>query len=60
MGGVGVTAINPAWLATLGKGSLCTFSKPVKNGAGEMMVVPRFGPAGWELPAVKADGLRQT
>lgn len=23
----GITAINPAWLATLGKGS-CTFSKP--------------------------------
>jgi len=31
--GAGVTAINPAWLAVLGKGSLCTFSKPVRNGA---------------------------
>ncbi|KAF8917814.1 P-loop containing nucleoside triphosphate hydrolase protein [Mucidula mucida] len=52
---VGITIVNPAWLASLGKGSLCTFSKPVKNNVGVMMVVPRFGPEGWELPAVKAD-----
>ncbi|KAK0464536.1 P-loop containing nucleoside triphosphate hydrolase protein [Desarmillaria tabescens] len=47
----GVTVVNPAWLASLGKGSLCTFSKPVKNNVGNMMVIPRFGPEAWELPA---------
>ncbi|KAK0187982.1 P-loop containing nucleoside triphosphate hydrolase protein [Armillaria mellea] len=51
----GVTVVNPAWLASLGKGSLCTFSKPVKNNVGNMMVIPRFGPEAWELPAVKAE-----
>lgn len=51
----GVTIVNPAWLASLGKGSLCTFSKPVKNNVGNMMVIPRFGPEAWELPAVKAE-----
>ncbi|KZT19476.1 P-loop containing nucleoside triphosphate hydrolase protein [Neolentinus lepideus HHB14362 ss-1] len=51
----GVTVINPAWLANLGKHSLCTFSKPVKNSKGVLKVIPRFGPAGWELPAIDAD-----
>ncbi|KAA1469988.1 P-loop containing nucleoside triphosphate hydrolase protein [Dentipellis sp. KUC8613] len=50
----GLTVVNPAWLSSLGKGSLCTFSKPMKNSAGEMMVIPKFGPRGWELPPVKA------
>ncbi|TFY66717.1 hypothetical protein EVG20_g4366 [Dentipellis fragilis] len=50
----GLTIVNPAWLSSLGKGSLCTFSKPMKNSAGEMMVIPKFGPRGWELPPVKA------
>ncbi|KAI0300291.1 P-loop containing nucleoside triphosphate hydrolase protein [Russula brevipes] len=50
----GLTLINPAWLPTLGK-SLCTFSKPFKNKAGELMVTPKFGPDGWELPPVQAD-----
>lgn len=45
--------INPAWLSTLGKPSLCTFSKPVKDKQGKEMVVPRFGP-GWNLPPVPA------
>ncbi|KAI0283970.1 P-loop containing nucleoside triphosphate hydrolase protein [Russula aff. rugulosa BPL654] len=35
--------------------SLCTFSKPFKNKAGDMMVTPKFGPDGWELPPVKAE-----
>ncbi|EAU85900.2 DHX37 protein [Coprinopsis cinerea okayama7 len=52
----GVTTINAAWLSKLGKsGGLCTFSKPVKNNAGQVMVIPRFGPHGWELPAIKAE-----
>ncbi|KAI5825792.1 P-loop containing nucleoside triphosphate hydrolase protein [Schizophyllum commune Tattone D] len=50
----GITAINPAWLATIGKGSMCTYSKPKKNRAGEDVVIPHFGPDGWELPPVKA------
>ncbi|KAI0004526.1 P-loop containing nucleoside triphosphate hydrolase protein [Russula compacta] len=50
----GLTLINPAWLPSLGK-SLCTFSKPFKNRAGDMMVTPKFGPDGWELPPVKAN-----
>jgi ATP-dependent RNA helicase DHX37/DHR1 len=52
---VGLTVINPAWLPSLGKPSLCTFSKPIKNSAGMDMVIPRFGPERWELPPVKAD-----
>ncbi|KAJ7573380.1 P-loop containing nucleoside triphosphate hydrolase protein [Mycena floridula] len=40
----GLTVVNPAWLSSLGKGSLCTYSKPVKNSTGVLM-----------LPAVKAD-----
>ncbi|KAJ7109727.1 P-loop containing nucleoside triphosphate hydrolase protein [Mycena crocata] len=51
----GVTVINPAWLTSLANRSLCTFSKPTKNAAGDLMVVPRFGSDGWELPAVKAE-----
>ncbi|TFK74875.1 P-loop containing nucleoside triphosphate hydrolase protein [Pluteus cervinus] len=51
----GLTVINPAWLSSLGKGTLCTFSKPAKNNLGVMMVIPRFGPHSWELPAIKAD-----
>lgn len=49
----GVTVINAAWLSNLGK-SLCTFSKPVKRQDGSMAVIPHFGPAGWELPAIAA------
>lgn len=51
----GVTVINPAWLPSLANGSLCTFSKPTKNAAGDLVVTPRFGNDGWELPAVKAE-----
>jgi ATP-dependent RNA helicase DHX37/DHR1 len=51
----GLTVINPAWLSSLGKPSLCTFSKPIKNSAGMQMVIPRFGPERWELPPLKAD-----
>ncbi|KDR82679.1 hypothetical protein GALMADRAFT_1347828 [Galerina marginata CBS 339.88] len=50
----GLTKINPSWLATLGKDTLCIFSKPVKNNVGNLMTIPRFGPEGWELPAIKA------
>ena len=50
----GVTVVNPAWLAQLGaKTGLCTFSKPFKGRDGAMYVTPRFGPEGWELPAVR-------
>ncbi|KAF9077697.1 P-loop containing nucleoside triphosphate hydrolase protein [Rhodocollybia butyracea] len=54
----GLTVVNPAWLSSLGKTSLCTFSKPLKNSAGVMMVTPHFGPDGWELPPVKAENSR--
>jgi len=50
----GLTIINPAWLSVLGKDVLCKFSKPIKNNAGEFMMIPRFGPDAWELPAIKA------
>ncbi|KAL5501491.1 ECM16 [Sanghuangporus vaninii] len=50
-----LTVVNPAWLSALGKGTMCTYSKPTKNNSGKLMVVPRFGPEGWELPAVKAE-----
>ncbi|KAJ6559196.1 P-loop containing nucleoside triphosphate hydrolase protein [Mycena vulgaris] len=53
----GVTIINPAWLSSLANGSLCTFSKPNKNASGDLMVIPRFGSDGWELPAVKAESI---
>ncbi|KAG1790271.1 P-loop containing nucleoside triphosphate hydrolase protein [Suillus plorans] len=49
----GLTVINPAWLSSLGKQSMCTFSKPSRNNAGVMMSIPRFGPDQWELPPVK-------
>lgn len=52
---LGLTIINPAWLSALGKDVLCKFSKPVKNNAGEFIMVPRFGPDAWELPAIKTD-----
>ncbi|KAI0039680.1 P-loop containing nucleoside triphosphate hydrolase protein [Auriscalpium vulgare] len=51
----GLTVVNPAWLALLGKESLCSFSKPFKNKSGEQMVITRFGPEGWELPPIRAD-----
>jgi ATP-dependent RNA helicase DHX37/DHR1 len=51
---LGLTIINPAWLSVLGKDVLCKFSKPIKNNAGEFMMIPRFGPDAWELPAIKA------
>ncbi|KAI0061700.1 P-loop containing nucleoside triphosphate hydrolase protein [Artomyces pyxidatus] len=50
----GLTVVNPAWLSSLGKASLCSFSKPFKNNIGELMIMPKFGPEGWELPLVKA------
>ncbi|CAA7261404.1 unnamed protein product [Cyclocybe aegerita] len=50
----GLTVINAAWLSSLGGNTLCTFSKPIKNNVGTLMTIPRFGPEGWELPAVKA------
>ena len=49
------TVVNPAWLAVLGKDTLCTFSKPSKNSRGELMVIPRFGLENWELPPIKAE-----
>jgi ATP-dependent RNA helicase DHX37/DHR1 len=49
----GLTVVNPAWLSTLGKGTLCSFSKPMKNNLGIFMSVPMFGPDRWELPAIK-------
>lgn len=51
---VGLTIINPVWLSSLGKASLCTFSKPVKSSSGTEMIIPRFGPERWELPPIKA------
>ncbi|KAF8176995.1 P-loop containing nucleoside triphosphate hydrolase protein [Pholiota molesta] len=50
----GLTTINPAWLSSLGKDTLCTFSKPISNNVGTLMTIPRFGPQAWELPAIKA------
>lgn len=55
----GLTVVNPAWLASLGaKTGLCTFSKSFKNRTGEELVLPRFGPEGWELPAFKAGSVQ--
>ncbi|KAF8158281.1 P-loop containing nucleoside triphosphate hydrolase protein [Crassisporium funariophilum] len=51
----GLTVVNAPWLSALGKDTLCVFSKPVKNNVGNLMVIPRFGPDGWELPPVKAN-----
>ncbi|KAF9534476.1 P-loop containing nucleoside triphosphate hydrolase protein [Crepidotus variabilis] len=52
----GLTIVNPAWLSSLGKNTLCTFSKPTKNNVGVYMTIPKFGPDSWELPAVKVVG----
>lgn len=49
----GLTLINPAWLSSLGKPTLCTFTKPAKNSKGELMTIPKFGPDQWELPPIK-------
>lgn len=54
----GITTINPAWLVSLGKSSLCTFSKPIRNSKGAMMVIPRFGPSNWELPPVPFEKIK--
>lgn len=51
----GITIINPNWLSVLGRDTLCSFSKPVKNDFGVMMTIPKFGPDGWELPAINAN-----
>jgi ATP-dependent RNA helicase DHX37/DHR1 len=51
----GLTQINPSWIFPLAK-SLCTFSNPIRNKDGVMMVIPRYGP-GWELPPVRADSI---
>lgn len=48
-----LTVVNPAWLSALGNPSLCTFSKPMKTMGGMMVMIPKFGPEGWELPAVE-------
>ncbi|KXN93411.1 Putative ATP-dependent RNA helicase PB1A10.06c [Leucoagaricus sp. SymC.cos] len=56
----GLTAVNAAWLSSLGKSTLCTYSKPFKKSDGTLMVTPRFGPEGWELPAVKAEMVAST
>jgi ATP-dependent RNA helicase DHX37/DHR1 len=50
----GLTIINSSWLPTLAKDTLCSFSKPVRNNLGTLMTIPKFGPEGWELPAIKA------
>ncbi|PCH40127.1 nucleoside triphosphate hydrolase protein [Wolfiporia cocos MD-104 SS10] len=49
----GLTVVNATWLSTLGK-SLCTNSKAIKAKDGRTMVIPHFGPAGWELPAIES------
>ncbi|KAF7314366.1 hypothetical protein MKEN_00909300 [Mycena kentingensis (nom. inval.)] len=53
----GVTVVNPAWLSAPASG-MCTYSKPTKSMSGDLMVVPRFGSEGWELPAIKADKVK--
>lgn len=53
----GLTAVNPAWLSSLSRATpLCTYSKPFRGANDVLMVIPRYGPDGWELPAVKAEG----
>ncbi|KAH9936289.1 P-loop containing nucleoside triphosphate hydrolase protein [Fomitopsis serialis] len=49
----GLTVCNAAWLSSLGK-SLCTFSKPITTKDGRIVVIPHFGPAGWELPPIES------
>ncbi|ESK95022.1 dhx37 protein [Moniliophthora roreri MCA 2997] len=51
----GLTVVNPAWLSSLGKSTLCTYSKPFKNSSNVPMIIPHFGPEGWELPAIRAE-----
>lgn len=46
------TVINPAWLPKLAP-SLCSTSKRVKAFGGGSLIIPRFGPDSWELPAVR-------
>ncbi|GJJ07821.1 hypothetical protein Clacol_002026 [Clathrus columnatus] len=46
------TIINPAWLPKLAP-SLCSTSKRVKTFDGKVLIVPRFGPELWELPAIR-------
>ncbi|KAF7299047.1 hypothetical protein MIND_00853000 [Mycena indigotica] len=50
----GVTIVNAAWLSSPSNG-MCTFSKPTKNIHGDLVVTPRFGSDGWELPAIAAE-----
>ncbi|EKM79367.1 hypothetical protein AGABI1DRAFT_74345 [Agaricus bisporus var. burnettii JB137-S8] len=53
----GLTAVNPAWLSSLSRATpLCTYSKPFRAADDVLMVIPRYGPDNWELPAVKAEG----
>jgi len=54
----GLTIVNASWLSSLGKTTLCTYSKTFKRSDGSLMVTPRFGPEGWELPAVKVENNR--
>jgi len=51
---LGLTIINSSWLPALAKDTLCSFSKPIQNSLGVPMAIPKFGPEGWELPAIKA------
>ena len=51
---LGLTIVNSSWLPALAKDTLCSFSKPVRNNLGVLMTIPKFGPEGWELPAIKA------
>jgi hypothetical protein len=55
MHGIGVTIINPAWLSSLGKATLCSFSKPAKNSLGILTTTPYFGPERWELPSINVE-----
>ncbi|KAJ2788145.1 putative ATP-dependent RNA helicase DHR1 [Coemansia interrupta] len=61
-----VTAVDPAWLATVAR-PLCTFGNPLPyplpqyNDARDHMVChvePRFGPRSWPLPSVKVEQTR--
>ncbi|KAJ1846199.1 putative ATP-dependent RNA helicase DHR1, partial [Coemansia sp. RSA 2703] len=61
-----VTAIDPAWLATVAQ-PLCTFGNPLPyplpqyNDAHDRMVChvePHFGPRSWPLPMVKVEQVR--
>lgn len=66
----GITKVNGAWLAELGK-SMCTFSRPMEVpasgkaggsvGANErqVVVIPHFGALGVDLPAVKKKQRRE-